>query len=286
MQKSIIAAFLFFLMAGTALGQLPNKVGSLLTADRSLARLVKDSTPHQALLAATSKDAIYFAPGPVNGVDFLKNRPNIPDLMRWEPSFAGIAKSMELGFTTGRIDFQRIGAPQRHGEYLIIWKRNNKGEWKIQARAVMNHYGKPDSRPALAFVEPDSTDYLRQRSQARLQQRTDIIASNDKLFATVLRSDNQIAFKEFLTEDVRFYFPWNNPIHGKEEVLTFLGDNKIEIETIPQDEDRSYSGELAYSYGHANVAIDTDIKRFNYIRIWQRQSDHQWRVMLEFYSEK
>ncbi len=267
-------------------GQLPNKVGSLLTAERTMARMAIDVTPYQALLSASDENTILFSPGPVEALSFLKNRPNVPDRMHWEPHFAGIAKSMELGFTTGTVDFQRVGSPKRYGEYLSVWMRNNKGEWKLRLRAIVEHYGKSSGPRTLSFIEPDSAAYFKQRSQARLRQRTDIISSNDQLFSTVLRSDNHVAYKEFLAEDVRFYFPWNNPIHGQSEVLEFLREQEIVVETTPLGHERSYSGEMAYSYGHANVAIGAEIRTCNYIRIWQRQPDHQWKVLIEFYSEK
>lgn len=276
------------------LAQLPNKVGSLLTAERTLNRLATEYTPHQALLSATDKATVFLSPGPVNGLDFLKNRPNISDLMEWEPAFSGISKSMELGFTVGPINFQRVGSPKRYGEYLTIWKRDRKGEWKIALRGIVENYGNQFNKNPQAvhivdqsFIEPDSAGYYKQRSQARLNQRTDIVISNDRLFATVLRSDNKFAFQEFFTEDVRFYFPWSDPIYGKKAVLDFIDKKQIHIETEYQHVDRSFSGELAYTYGEATVRTPKDeLLPHNYVRIWQRQPDHQWRVIVEFYSEK
>src|SRR5690606_13878442 len=150
---------------------------------------------------------------PVAGLKFLKNRPNIPDLMRWEPAFSGIAKSMEFGFTTGPVMFQRIGVPQRHGQYLTLWKRDRKGLWKITAHGISENYGKGNDvqgeyLPNAIFIEPDSAGYLKHRSQVRLNQRKDVVESNERLFATVLKTDNPLAFLEFLAADVRFYFPW------------------------------------------------------------------------------
>lgn len=286
---------LFMASFMSAYAQLPNKVGSLLTADRSLARFAADETPYEALLGVTDKETVFFAPGPVEGLKYMKNRPNIPDLMYWEPTFAGIAKSMELGFTTGPVAFQRIGVPQRHGEYLTIWKRDRKGEWKISVHATVEHYGNERHQALLSdaihgskFIEPDSSGYLKHRSQVRLNQRKDVVSSNDRLFSTVLKSDNQYAFQEFLADDVRFFFPWTNPIQGKQHVLDFLKTRKIDIATEFRRVDRAYSGELAYTYGDAQVRLSPEqaAQNYNYIRIWQRQPDHQWRVIIEFYSER
>ncbi len=290
--RSFVLLFIGCLLGGNPLfAQLPNKVGSLINADRTLARLSATETPHQALLSMTNEETVFFSPDPVAGLKFLKNRPNIPDVMNWEPAFSGIAKSMEFGFTTGPVSFQRVGAPRRHGEYLTIWKRDRKGLWKISVHAISENYGQhnPDTEeylPNAVFIEPDSSGYLKHRSQVRLNQRKDVVESNDRLFATVLKSDNALAFLEFLADDVRFYFPWNEPIRGKIDVLDFLEAQKLNIETEIVHVDRAYSGEMAYSYGTASIRQNGQPKKYNYIRVWQRQSDHQWRVIVELYSER
>lgn len=289
----LLAVFLFSAKK-ESFSQLPNKVGSLLTAERTINRLAAEYTPHNALLSVTDKETVFLSPGPVNGLTFLKNRPNIPDLMTWEPAFSGISKSMELGFTVGPINFQRVGSPRRYGEYITIWKRDRKGEWKIALRGIVENYGNTANKNPEAvhvidqsFIEPDSVAYYKQRSQARLNQRTDIVSSNDRLFATVLRSDNRYAYQEFLTEDARFYFPWTNPIIGKQGVIDFITEKNIHIETEFTHVDRAYSGELAYTYGSATVRTpNNELLSHNYVRVWQRQRDHQWRVIVEFYSER
>lgn len=277
--------------AGVVQAQLPNKVGSLLSADRTLAGLAKTETPYNALLGVTNEETVYFAPGPVNGLKYMKNRPNIPDVMRWEPEFSGIGKSMEFGFTMGPVEFQRVGSPLRHGEYLTIWKRDRKGEWKILVRGVSENYGRKETAqeeylPNAEFIEPDSLGFLRHRSQVRLNQRKEVVSSNEKLFSTILRSDNRIAFEEFFADDVRLIFPWTEPIKGKEAAIDFLASRNIQILTEMTEVDRAYSGELAYTHGEANFWTNGVKDPHNYIRVWMRQPDHQWRVIVEFYSEK
>lgn len=271
--------------------QLPNKVGSLLNMERTLAGMARENTPYEALLSVTNAETTYFAPGPVEGLRHMKNRPNIADVMRWEPSFSGIGKSMEFGFTTGALEFQRVGSPVRHGEYLTIWKRDRKGDWKILARGVSENYGRKnpivdESLPNAEFIEPDSMGYLKHRSQVRLDQRKDVVASNEQLFATILRSDNWIAFEEFLADDVWLIYPWSEPIRGKRQAIDFLTSKDIQILTEMEEVDRAYSGELAYSHGTANFWKNGVRDPHNYIRVWQRQPDHQWRVIVEFYSER
>jgi ketosteroid isomerase-like protein len=268
----------------TLQAQLPGKVGSLLSVDRSTSRLSEVEGPYAALKSVTDKNSIFFAPKQTSGLAYLKNRPNIPDLMKWEPRFAAVSKSMEWGFTTGTVHFQRVGAVKRQGEYLTVWKRDQKGVWKIKLRGVTDHHGYKES-PPLTLMEPDTSRYLRHRSKVRLQQRADMISSNDMLFSTVLKSDNAAAYREFLAEDARLIFPWQEPLIGKKNIQNFLQKQKIQIQTQYVDVDRAYSGEMAYSYGTAVVTKGNTTMYCQYIRIWELQEDFQWKVLIEFFSE-
>jgi len=272
-------------MSSVAKAQLPEKIGGLISADRNAAALSKQTTPHEALSSIIDKESVFYVPSAVNAFNYLNNRPNIADVMTWEPNFALLSKSQEFGVTSGKMTFQKVGAVQRNGQYVTIWKRNRKGDWKVAIRAEVENYGK-NKRGELHFVEPDDSWYQKQRSKARLQQREDIVMSTDQLFSKVLQADNQEAYKEFLDEDARFYFPWHEEIIGKNNILNFLKKQRIEIVTEPLEVGRSYSGELAYSLGTANVYYKDKVIKFNYIRIWDLKEDFQWRVALEMLFER
>lgn len=289
MTHTASAGILFCLLtlSLSALSQIPDKVGSLLSADRAAARISASEGPHKALLSIADRNSVIFSRSAVNALDYLNNRPNIPDVLTWRPTFAAISKSMEWGVTSGPIAFQRIGAIKRYGEYLTVWKRDRRGIWKMALRAQVERRGESDET-GLTLIEPDDAAYVKHRSEARLQQRKDIILSNDKLFSTVLKSNNELAYEEFLADDARLLFPWQPAQTGKESILSFLKKQEIEVVTVPEQVDRSYSGELAYSYGSATVTHrdQQEPQEHNYIRIWQLQPDFQWRVIIELLFER
>jgi ketosteroid isomerase-like protein len=281
----VSASLVFSLISVEVNAQLPEKIGSLISVDKNASVLSTQQSPHTALLSIIDKESVFYVPSPVNAYNYLNNRPNISDVMTWEPNFALLSKSLEFGVTSGKIQFQKVGAVQRNGQYLTIWKKNKKGEWKVDLRAEVENYGK--NRPKeLTYVEPDNSWYLKHRSKVRLQQREDIIMSTDELFSTVLKADNQAAYKEFMSDDVRFYYPWQEEIEGKTNVLNFLKKQRIEIVTEPLKVGRAYSGELAYSSGTATVYDKSKTIKFNYIRIWELKEDYQWRVVLEMLFER
>ncbi|SFB92509.1 hypothetical protein SAMN05421747_102142 [Parapedobacter composti] len=280
---SILGCLLTLFIPSSA--QLLGKVGSLLAADRTAARLSATVGPHAALLSVVDENTIFFVPSPVEARSYLNNRPNIPDVLTWKPTFAAVAKSMEWGVTAGPMSFQRVGAVKRYGEYLAVWRRDRKGNWKIDLRATVEHHGRKEE-PDLQYIEPDDKDYTRFRTKERIQQRKEIVLQNDQLLSAVLKSNAEVAYGEFVAEDARFYFPWHTPIVGKKNILAFVDKQDIAIEAESLVASRSYSGELAYSYGTAKVATATDQIMCNYVRIWQLQPDFQWRVVIEMLFER
>ncbi len=265
--------------------QLPEKVGGLISADRTAARIAKSQSPHAAFMSIIDKESTFYVPSAVNAFNYLTNRPNIADVMSWEPNFALVSKSLDWGVTSGKMEFQKMGAIKRHGHYLTVWKRDKKGAWKVAIRAEVENFGKEKSAD-LVYFEPDDSWYLKHRSRERLKQREDIIFSTDELFSTILKADNQAGYREFLTEDARFYYPWQEEIVGKANVMAFLKKQRIDIVTEPVSVGRAYSGEYAYSQGTATIHTKEKAVKFNYIRIWQLNEDFQWKVALEMLFER
>ena len=265
--------------------QLPDKVGSLITADRTVSNIAKRENPHEALMSVVDKESTLYVPSPVNAINYLNNRPNIPDVMSWEPNFALVSKSLDWGVTSGPMEFQKVGAIKRYGQYLTVWRRDKKGNWKIHIRAEVENFGKAP-KSDMIFYEPDDSWYLKHRSKVRLQQREEVVTQSDELFSTILRANNETAFSEFLADDVRYYYPWEAEIEGKKNVLAFLKKKRIEITTDPSGVGRAYSGEYAYTSGTATVRSKEKVVKFNYIRIWQLKDDYQWRVLIEMMFER
>lgn len=273
------------LLSVPAWGQLPDKVGSLLAADRAAARVSSSQGAYAALQSIVDQNSFLFTPDRVNALSYLRSRPNMPDVLHWETNFSVVAKSMEWGVTAGPMTFQRVGARKRQGEYVTVWKRDRKGVWKVALRAEVEHTGtNPDIKPM--FFEPQNDNYVRHRSKARLAQRDDIIKSNEELFSSVSKSNVQAAYNEFLAEDARFLYPWQAPIEGKKAIIGFLSKQNIDIVTEPEEVNRAYSGEWAYSYGTATVHTAEKAVPFRYLRIWKMQDDYQWHIQIEMLFER
>jgi uncharacterized protein (TIGR02246 family) len=55
--------------------------------------------------------------------------------LRWEPTFADIAASGDMGYTIGRYRARRYDENgkqiDRTGTYTSIWRKNAEGQWKV-----------------------------------------------------------------------------------------------------------------------------------------------------------
>src|SRR5690606_36862250 len=139
---SLLAVAIYSGVFSDVYAQLPDNVGSLINADRTASNVAKRENPHEALISIVDKESTLYVPSPVNALTYLNNRPNIPDVMSWNPNFALVSKSLDWGVTSGPMEFQKVGAIKRYGQYLTVWRRDRKGNWKVHIRAEGENFGK------------------------------------------------------------------------------------------------------------------------------------------------
>jgi hypothetical protein len=280
--RKITACAILFLFQTHAFSQTyRDKVGELISAENYFSALVKGEGIKKAFLKVSVKNTLVFRPGPVRVVDYYSRNPD-SGILSWEPAYAKISKSADWGFTTGPYTYKKSDTSSNagYGTYLSVWKKNEKGVWKLALDA-----GIPHPKPSRTKREYDDAEgrFLQQHSESRLKQREDIVLSSDKLYATILKADNNIAHKEFLADDTRLLFPGYQPIIGKKAVDAFWAKQKLRINSTPSVADRAYSGELAYTYGSATIAGKGENKVYSYVRIWQVQPGFIWKVLLELF---
>lgn len=276
---------LLFSSTGLAVSQTTDKVSQLISAENYFAAMVKEKGIKKAFLSVSDENTIIFRPGPVNATKYFKGRSDSLGHLNWSPAFARIAKSGDWGFTSGPYTYQKSDSSKiEYGDYLSVWKKNAKGVWKLAIDAGVPHQ-KPKKTTPLVFQNPKNEIYLKQRSGNRLQQREDVVFSSDKLMGTILKADDLIAFKEFISEESRLLFPGFEPIRGKKMIMDFWKKQGYNISSTPIKADRSYSGELAFTYGSATVTKKDITKNYNYVRIWEVQQGYVWNIIYEAFTE-
>ena len=93
-----------------------------------------------------------FGPGAVNGKKWMIEHPVPPSdkkpVLAWQPSFAGMAASGDMGFTTGPWEAKadiKDEKPSGVGHFVTVWKKQADGSWKfvvdlgISIRSQVDH---------------------------------------------------------------------------------------------------------------------------------------------------
>lgn len=80
-------------------------------------------------------DGVVFRPGPVNGPDYLAERPASSGLLSWRPAVADISAAGDLGYSTGPYEARAAAdAPVAgRGWYLSVWRRQADGRLRLVA---------------------------------------------------------------------------------------------------------------------------------------------------------
>ena len=283
--RSFFLTFSTLLIAyvSPVMAQLSNgEVSSLVAAENYFAGIAKEKGINKAFLAVSDNETIVFRPGPVKAVDFFDKKKSEAGELSWQPVLAKISKSGDWGFTTGPYVYKE-GETSSYGDYVSVWKANNKGVWKLAVDLGINH-NKPLKEPALFFPDPKNSRFFRQRSAARQKQREEMILTSDRLFSKTLSKYNNLAYNVFLADDARLLFPGHEPIIGKRNITDFLRLQELEINTEVAHADRATGSDLAYTYGTAGITQKGQVTQYHYVRIWEVQDGHKWNVILEIFT--
>ncbi|MFZ4724501.1 MAG: YybH family protein [Paludibacter sp.] len=110
----------------------------LIDIDRFYSALSKEKGMNYAFLAMFDTNGVMLTAKkrPIVGIIAIENqllaRNDSTFILTWEPEFAKIADSGELGYTYGlyQIIEKSSGNKIEEGTYTTIWQKNQNGKWK------------------------------------------------------------------------------------------------------------------------------------------------------------
>ncbi|MFZ5668139.1 MAG: DUF4440 domain-containing protein [Pseudomonadota bacterium] len=228
-----------------------------------------------SFLRHAAPDAIVIQPEPVNAREVLSrapdDRPDDPRL-EWWPTWAGIAASGDLGFTTGPYS---LGG-RRRGHYFTVWKKQPDGSWKWV-------FDGGTGSDASAAPGPDATPgrlpVSRQPGRYPEGAWAEVRAAEAAL-AAAAASDSRAAYGAVLACDARIQSSPAAPATGCETHGAELAWRAREIAFAPLGGDISAAGDLAWTYGTARWTVDGRPMKGHYVRVWQRRAEG-WRLVFD-----
>lgn len=108
----------------------------LLAADKAFSDLSVEKGKNQAFLTYMHNDVTILENGsmPIEGKETVaksyENQPDSGYTLKWKPLHAKAAESGELGYTYG-IWLYSTADTSLMGNYVTIWKKDEKGAWKF-----------------------------------------------------------------------------------------------------------------------------------------------------------
>jgi ketosteroid isomerase-like protein len=262
---------------------------SMVETELAFAATSKAKGTRASFVAFLADDSVMFRPRAVRGKEWWEQQPDRPGLLSWYPSFAGIAASGEMGYTTGPWEFRPKGPddkPVGFGYFVTVWKRQPDNTWKVHI-----DLGTSNPQPAKQdpVFEPSAAS-----AATGMVAKVDVEAERaalmklDAEFAKATEASGAAgAYATYLADDARYYREGIFPAVGKAAIREALPAQPNPATWQVDDAGVARSGDLGFSYGVAKMKQPTgaDAGESVYVRVWRKQADGKWKVVLDITNE-
>jgi ketosteroid isomerase-like protein len=184
----------------------------------------------------------------------------------WWPAYAGIARSGDLGFTTGPFSVDDAHTPR--GQYFTVWRRQPDGSWKW----IWD--GGPGGRPDPLNHGIDAAELPRLPIAAR---GVGSAAASEQVRAIEASHATASGLVSSLAADAQVYRA-TRPTGGVAPE-TFVFPN-AEIAYSTRRVEASEAGDLVFTLGEARFTHNGQERQGQYARIWQYRPEG-WRIVYD-----
>lgn len=280
-------SLLLLSMPGTILAaDLQAELKGLVDNERAFAAMAQqpDKTVRDAFLAFSAEDGVVFGPeGPTNAKATFNAAPPPPPgtpklQLLWWPTHAEIARSADLGWTTG--PSKRVRGDQvRYGNFLSVWKKQADGTWRF----LIDHGIQTDEMSPLGPDTPippvpadkAKGDFKPVDAKAALEQ----LMAADRALSKVTSAGDKAGWLNWMSDDGRLHRNGPQPAIGKDAVRAAL-EKEAPLTTEPLGGGVSAAGDLGFTYGKATWKKGDATEPADYLRIWEKQGD-TWKVAVD-----
>src|SRR5215211_3439230 len=145
--------------------QAQSALHDMVKTEQAFSKMAEEKNTRDAFMAFIADDGLLFRPGAVNGKKWMIEHPAPPPqnpdkkpLLAWQPSFAGIAASGDMGFTTGPWEAKadiKDEKPRGYGHFVTVWKKQADGTWRFAVDLGIDH---PQSGGPQTLWQPTDTN--------------------------------------------------------------------------------------------------------------------------------
>jgi ketosteroid isomerase-like protein len=266
-------------------------LSSLVDSERKFAGTSVEKGARPSFMMFFADDAIVFRPHPVKYKEAMKHVPApqnpLEATLNWEPIYADISLSGELGYTTGPSEWTDHSAAKRppyYGFYFSFWKKQPSGDWKVVFDIGTELPG-PYSG-SRAFRSPEKVELRKDMGSVGVEAQRSSLMKTEREFLGSARSEGALkALDKFLSGEPRVYRQKEYPIVGNDAIHAYFSRKPYLSTWEPIQSDVAISGDLGYVYGSYVVktgdAKPVDEEKGYYLRAWKRDARNQWKLVAE-----
>jgi ketosteroid isomerase-like protein len=264
---------------------------ALVGVEHAFAKAVAAQGIQGGFLAYLGDDAVLFHPGPVDGRQWTTDHPGSKAALGWEPIFADVSRSGDLGYTTGPWEMRERGAKGRAtawGNYVTLWRKQTDGTWKVALDVGTSNprpAGAPRPfRPSAASASRGAT-VLRPAADPD-SERAVVLAVEREFSAASSAKGTPAAYEIYAARELRLFRPGRTPAVGALAARAFLQSRSGVLTWEPERVEVTRASDLAYSYGSyrygaAAPAAGAPAESGYFVHIWKRQTTGAWRLVLD-----
>lgn len=268
------------------------ELDSLVAAERAFSKTSEEKGIKPAFLAFLADDGVLFRPGPVPGKAWTEKAPNPPILLTWRPVKADIARSGDLGYTTGPWEIRETATSEAvaFGNYITVWQKQADGTWKVKTD-IGNSNPKPTAAPAEALrldpAEVESRGGVKDAAKDPQAAEAALLAA-DRAFAKAAQAQGDLAaYQSVLAADSRLFRVGPHPLIGKDAIHGFLANQKGVLTWEPEHAGVSRAVDLGYTYGSYDQTAggpEGKPEKGYYLRIWKKPGGDAWKLVVDVAS--
>ncbi|MCX6145321.1 MAG: nuclear transport factor 2 family protein, partial [Ignavibacteriales bacterium] len=235
-------------------------LSSLVEAERAFARTSLEIGARPSFMKFFADDAVVFRPGPVRYKEAMKNVP-LPanpreTTLEWEPLYADVAASGDMGYTTGPAvwtDHSPAKRPPYYGYYFSVWKKQSTGEWKVALDVGTEQPGPYTG--SRTFHAPAAVKRKEAILTSSPEEHVVSLMNVEREFLEAVQKEGvSNALARYAEGEVRVYREKKVPIIGSDSLRVYFSSRPYLSQWNPMFCDVALSGDIGYVYGGYEVA--------------------------------
>jgi hypothetical protein len=254
--------------------EIMDEARSLAAAESAFAAQSVREDVRAAFLANFAADGVMVNDGWVVARDYFGKRNAPAIVLSWRPVFTEVARSGDLGFSTGPWKITsnaKPHAPPSFGQFVSVWRRDTSGPWKVAVDIGISH-----ASPAL-WEEPLETIVLPGRAALT---RGGIESAELDFVSDAHQKGLAAAYAIYGSERFRFYREGFEPAVGKASALASPAMNSEKLAWSIDQVEMSQSRDFGYSRG-SYAAVGSPTTPLGYfMRVWHVENG-QWRIAID-----